>query len=121
MHLVNKIAVDPERHTPSGLWRFVQVHFFLAKRKGNRVGIEEHKIGEVEARIDGQAQRLSVERARGRQVAHLQTDEIGSKQFRHASASLCIVCLVGVGLRVGLSLTQMLKNRLSKALRCIRV
>ena len=90
MQLIDLIAVDPERHPPSRLRCFIQVHFGFAERKGDRVGIKEHKIGGVEALIDSQAQQLCVERARGGEIAHLQADKIRSKKFCHACSFLLI-------------------------------
>jgi hypothetical protein len=55
MQLIDRIAVDPERHPHSRLWCFIQVHSGCAKRKGNRIGIEEDEIRSVEALIDRQA------------------------------------------------------------------
>ena len=75
MQRIDIIAVDPERHTPSRLRCFIQVHFWLAERKRDRAGIEEDKIGSIEARIDSEAQQLRVERTRGGEVAHLQADK----------------------------------------------
>src|SRR5213592_3927343 len=54
MQLIDMITVDPERHAPSWLWCFIQVHFCLAESKRDRAGIEEDKIGSVEAFIDSQ-------------------------------------------------------------------
>src|SRR6266699_5511640 len=88
MQLIDMIAVDPERHTPSRLRCFIQVHFCFAESKRDRTGIEEDKIGSVEALIDSQAQHLRVERARGGEVAHLQADKIGSQKLCHGSSFL---------------------------------
>src|SRR6266852_5205291 len=88
MQLIDMIAVDPERHTPSRLRCFIQVHFCFAESKRDRAGIEEDKIGSVEAWIDSEAQQLRVERTRGGEVAHLQADKIGSEKLCHGSSFL---------------------------------
>src|SRR6266849_485867 len=88
MQRIDIIAVDPERHTPSRLRCFIQVHFCFAESKRDRAGIEEDKIGSVEARIDSEAQQLRVERTRGGEGAHLQADKIGSEKLCHGSSFL---------------------------------
>ncbi len=88
MQLIDLIAVDPERHPPSRLRCFIQVHLGFAERKGDRVGIKKNKIGSIEALIDSQAQQLCVERARGGEIAHLQADKIRSEKFCHECSFL---------------------------------
>jgi hypothetical protein len=43
MQLIDLIAIDPERHTPSRMRCLIQVHFCFAESKGDRAGIEENK------------------------------------------------------------------------------
>src|SRR5207302_3785901 len=88
MQRIDMITVDPERHTPSRLRCVIQVHFGFAESKRDRAGIEEDKIGSVEALIDSEAQHLRVERTRGGEFAHLQADKIGSEKLCHGSSFL---------------------------------
>src|SRR5260370_29563274 len=92
MQRIDMIAVDPERHTPSRLWCFIQVHFCFAESKRDRAGIEEDKIGSVEAWINSETQQFRVERTRGGEVAYLQADKIGSKKLCHKCSFL--VCSI---------------------------
>jgi hypothetical protein len=83
IQIIGMIAVDPERHAPSRMRRLVNIHPRFAKTEGDGVGIEEDEIRSVEARIGHKPQRLRVEGARGGEVAHLQTDEIGTAKSCH--------------------------------------
>src|SRR3979411_2740717 len=88
MQLIDIITVDPERHTPSRMRGFIQVHFCFAESKRDGGGVEEDKIGSVEARIDSEAQQLRGKRTGGGEVAHLQADKIGSEKFCHGYSFL---------------------------------
>src|SRR5437868_10029084 len=95
MQLIDIIAIDPERHTPSRMRCFIQVHFCFAESKRDGGGVEQHRIWSAERRVFGQPQHLCVERARSGEVAHLQADKIGSEKFCHECSFL--VCSINHG------------------------
>src|SRR5581483_4276946 len=54
MQCIDIIAVEPERHPQARLGCFIQVYSCCTETEGDRVGIEENKVGRVEALIDRQ-------------------------------------------------------------------